>query len=158
MAHSDYSHTQRAPLHLIVFGVAGIMGIAGWMAWPNSTVTAILLGTSLVVVLFACSFQRLTVIDEGDHLALRFGPLPLFSREIRYSDITAAEVGKTSWVDGWGIHYVFGRGWTYNLWGFDCVVLNLGRRVLRIGTDDAENLNAFLHERCGELRDSVASS
>ena len=31
-----------------------------------------------------------------------------------------------------------GRGWTYNLWGFDCVKLTLGRKIIRVGTNDAE--------------------
>jgi hypothetical protein len=52
-------------------------------------------------------------------------------------------------MDGWGIHYVPFRGWTYNLWGFDCVVLQLGSKTVRIGTDDADNLLAFLERQIG---------
>lgn len=47
-------------------------------------------------------------------------------------------------MDGWGIHYILGRGWTYNLWGFGCVKLTLGRKVVRVGSDDVENLVEFL--------------
>ncbi len=47
-------------------------------------------------------------------------------------------------IDGWGIHYILGRGWTYNLWGFGCVKLTLGKKVIRVGTDDVENLAQFL--------------
>jgi len=32
----------------------------------------------------------------------------------------------------------------WNLWGRDCVVLHLKKGVLRVGTDDAENLARFL--------------
>lgn len=36
-------------------------------------------------------------------------------------------------------------GWVWNLWGRDCVVVHLKNGgVLRIGTDDAENLARFL--------------
>jgi hypothetical protein len=38
---------------------------------------------------------------------------------------------------------------TYNLWGFDCVKLTLGQKIVRVGTDDAENLAKFLRERTG---------
>ena len=56
-------------------------------------------------------------------LALRFGPLPVLRKTFRYADITGVEIGRTSVIDGWGIHYMPGRGWTYNLWGFNCVKL-----------------------------------
>ena len=38
-------------------------------------------------------------------------------------------------------------GWTWNLWGFDCVDVYLTRgRKLRIGTDDPIALAAFLQQ------------
>ena len=36
-----------------------------------------------------------------------------------------------------------------NLWGFACVKLTLGRKVIRVGTDDAEGLAKFLGEKTG---------
>jgi hypothetical protein len=47
-------------------------------------------------------------------------------------------------VDGWGVHWIPGRGTTYNLWGFDCAVLLVNGRIVRIGSDDAEGLVEFL--------------
>lgn len=52
-------------------------------------------------------------------------------------------------IDGWGVHWLPGRGWTFNLWGRDCVEGNTARRRLRIGTDDPEGLANFLTERTG---------
>jgi hypothetical protein len=43
----------------------------------------------------------LTVADDGDRLAMCFGPLPLFKRRIRYDDIREIEIGRTTIVDGW---------------------------------------------------------
>ena len=40
-----------------------------------------------------------------------------------------------------------GRGWTYNLWGFACVKLTLGRKIIRVGTDDAEELGKAIREK-----------
>ena len=87
--------------------------------------------------------------DEGDRLALRFGPLPLLRKMIRYADITSVEIGRTKIIDGWGMHHVPGRGWTYNLWGFACVKLTLGRKIIRVGTDDADELAKIIREKMG---------
>jgi len=57
-------------------------------------------------VLVSLLFARLTIRDEGDHLALRFGPLPVFRRRIRYADITAVEPGRSALIDGWMIHRI----------------------------------------------------
>ncbi len=96
----------------------------------------------------AYSFRSLRVVDEGEALAVRFGPLPLLRKRFRYADIQSADPDRTSLVDGWGIHWVPGRGWTYNLWGFECVRLTLrGGRTVRIGTDDSEGLAQFLERK-----------
>ena len=60
----------------------------------------------------------------------------------------AAEPDRSNVIDGWGIHWVPGRGWTYNLWGFDCVRLTLaGGRTIRVGTDDPRSLAQFVQTR-----------
>ena len=65
--------------------------------------------------------------------------------------VTSIEPGRTSIIDGWGIHYIPGRGTTYNLWGFGCVKLSLGRKAFRIGSDDVDNLVAFLRRKSSQL-------
>lgn len=71
--------------------------------------------------------------------------MPLFRRNVRYADIESVEVGRTLFLDGWGIHYSIRGGWVWNLWGRACVVVHFRNgKTLRIGTDDAENLAAFL--------------
>ena len=42
-----------------------------------------------------------------------------------------------------------GRGWTYNLWGFACVKLTPGREIIRVGTDDADELATVIREKMG---------
>jgi len=98
-------------------------------------------GTALVV---AECFQSLFVQDEGDCLTLRFGPIPLFRKRLPYSEMTAVEACRSTILDGWGVHYTPGRGWIYNLWGFDCVKVQMGKKAVRIGTDDVGGLLAFL--------------
>jgi hypothetical protein len=101
-------------------------------------------GVAVLVGIVAMSFRRLTVEDQGDFLRIRFGPIPLFGTRVAYSSMTAVTLAKSSWIDGWGIHYLPWRGWTFNLWGFNCVVVHCGKRVIRIGTNDAGNLANFL--------------
>jgi hypothetical protein len=84
-------------------------------------------------------------------LAIRFGPVPLFHRTVRYADIGSVEVGRTLLLDGWGIHYSVRGGWVWNLWGRTCVVVHFkDGGTLRIGTDDADDLVAYLRSRIGE--------
>lgn len=141
---SGYSHTQRAPLCYLLYASAlfcFFLGFTGdsWISWSVAG------GTGFVMLVFASAFHFLTVFDVGDHLEIRFGPLPLFGRKVRYAEIAEVEMTRSSFLDGWGIHYTLSRGWIWNLWGFDCVAIRFqnGSR-LRIGTDDAPRLAAFL--------------
>ena len=145
----QYEHTQRAPLYLVVYLTGGIMAATAWTVPMPTSIALLLVGIAAIMVLLAESFRYLRVRDEGEHLGVRYGPLPLFFRRIRYADITAVEPDRTKIIDGWGIHYIVGRGWTFNLWGFDCVKLTLGKKVIRLGTDDVENLTEFLRSRIG---------
>jgi hypothetical protein len=109
------------------------------------------------VCLLATAFHHLTVEDRGEAMAIRFGPLPLFRKAVRYADIAGVEVGRTLILDGWGIHYSVRGGWVWNLWGRDCIVVRLkDGRVLRVGTDDAESLARFLDEKVGQQQEGVS--
>ena len=148
----EYTHTQHGPLHYILDGLAGVFLVCA-VSLPEIPAVAITLGcSSCLVALFAVSFRTLTVSDAGQHLSVRFGPLPLFRKSIAYEKITSVEAGTTALIDGWGIHYIPGRGETWNLWGWDCAVLHLDSKIIRVGTDDRENLVEFLQERILEAR------
>lgn len=145
-----YEHTQRAPLHLLLHLLAAAMLVGAWGTSAEEPVVAyILVPVGLLFFLLGLMFKHLTVCDEGDSLAVRFGPLPLFGTRIRYDDIIAVAPGRSALIDGWGIHNIPGRGWTFNLWGYDCVELVVKGHPMRIGTDDVQNLVAFLRERTG---------
>lgn len=139
-----YAHTQKGPLCLILYGSAIFCVIAGWMV-GSAPGNFIAMGVGLLVALTGPVFHHLSVTDERDQLAIRFGPVPAFQRTLRYADIVKVEVGRTLILDGWGIHYSIRGGWVWNLSGRDCVVVHLSNGgVLRIGTDDADNLARFL--------------
>ncbi len=142
-----YEHIQKAPLNLIFYAVAfSMLAATVLLSEPGPAALALALGAGLVVVVGAM-FGFLCVRDAGDHLAVRYGPIPAFGARFPYAQITKVQRGRSALIDGWGIHWVPGRGTTYNLWGRDCVTFRLGRRLIRIGSDDAENLTAFLEKK-----------
>jgi hypothetical protein len=141
-----YRHTQTAPIWLILVAFVPAL-VAGALAADAMALRAILLIAAAVFLLLAACFRSLTVEDGGDHLVVRYGPLPLFQKRFAYADMADVAAGRSRTIDGWGIHYVPGRGWTYNLWGYECVELRYRGVLLRIGSDEAGNLARFLHER-----------
>jgi len=146
----QYAHTQRGMIHYIVFSAAAAMVILAWLIREDQPAMVIVLCAAALMVAVGFAFAEMTVRDDGDALAIRFGPLPLFSKRIPYRDITSVEPGRTSVLDGWGIHWIPGRGTTYNVWGFDCAMLRLGNRTIRVGSDDVDNLVAFLRGKIGQ--------
>lgn len=154
----SYRHTQYGYLHILFYAI--LLAIVP-LFWAERNSPGIMLAMSLVGGLFltlSWMFQRLTIEDRGDRLLLSYGPLPAFWKSIRYQDMTRVEPGRTSVIDGWGIHWIPGRGTTYNLWGFGCVVVHLGKRVIRIGTNDVQGLAAFLSRKVAEVHGADVSS
>jgi hypothetical protein len=142
----EYDHNQSAPIYWLVFLSAVVLLVVEIILRDDVPVmfpAFLTLGTMLAI--FALSFRELRIRDEGDRLAIRFGPLPLFRKRVAYSELASVNRDRTSWVDGWGIHWIPLRGWTYNLWGFDCVRLTMRNgRTIRVGTDDPDRLVQFL--------------
>jgi len=149
MVVMPYNHTQPGRWHYVLFAFTVVTLVGAWLARSEPPVVIVNLVIAAILTLCGLVFGSLTISDEGDYLALRFGPLPLVRKHIRYADITGVEIGRTRVIDGWGIHYFPGRGWTYNVWGFDCVKLTRGRKVIRVGTDDAEGLVKVVREKMG---------
>lgn len=149
MAAMSYHHTQRGCWHYMLLPLAAATLAGAWVARTQPPLDLMLCVLAAIFAFCGLIFGSLTVSDRGQRLSVRFGPLPLVGKSIRYSDITGIEIGRTSFVDGWGVHYMPGRGWSYNIWGYSCVKLTLGRKLIRIGTDDAEGLAKFLGERTG---------
>jgi hypothetical protein len=149
MGFGRYRHTQRAPLHwlLVLAGIA--LPLLLMFTSPDEAGLPVVLVVAVGFLLLSFCFQTLTTVDQGDHLLIQFGPLPLFRKRVPYAQIREVAEARTSWIDGWGIHYFPGRGRTYNLWGFDCVRVRVGGRQLQIGTDDPAGLAAFLREVSG---------
>ncbi len=143
---SAYWHRQYAPWSWLLYAIGAIILTSVVLA-GGAPASWILLPTGIFVGLLASSFHHLTVEDRGERLSVRFGPTPLFSLSIPYSDIVRVEAGRTTILDGWGIHYSLRGGWVWNVWGRECVVIHRRQSILRVGTDDAENLLKFIRSR-----------
>lgn len=144
-----YHHTQHGRWHYLLLAFAAATLAGAWIARSRPPLDLMLCAVAAIFAFCGLIFGSLTVSDEGQWLAVRFGPLPLVGKCIRYTDITGVEIGRTRFIDGWGMQYMPGRGWGYNIWGFSCVKLTLGRKVVSVGTDDAEGLVKFLRQRIG---------
>jgi hypothetical protein len=124
----------------------------GWFLAEEPVVSVVLPVAGAFMLVLGASFQHLTVADEGDRLAVWFGPLALFRRRIRYADMREVEVGRTLLLDSWGIHMSIRGGWVWNIWGRDCVVIRHRQGTLWVGTDDAANLAEFLQTKITDER------
>lgn len=152
LAQSSYWHRQYAPLSVVLYALAVMFLGLGWI-WRDTPGLAVVLPLAGVFnLVLATAFHHLTVADEGDRLAVQFGPLPLFRTAIRYDEMLAVQPGRTTILDGWGIHLRLRGGWVWNLWGRDCVEVQTKRGMLRIGTDDAANLARFLKAKIDDIR------
>jgi hypothetical protein len=145
---SSYKHVQHVPgLLLLLMYVILLFVVLGRVLIGEQPIPWFSPPILLFMLILAGSFHHLTVEDKGDRLSVSFGPIPLFRRSIRYDDIISAKIGRTTILDRWGIHWSLRGGWVWNIWGRDCVVLQLRKRILRVGTDDAENLAEFLNQK-----------
>lgn len=151
----QYHHTQRAPFNpLLASGV--LMALMSFLINEDAVRYLLIMGGAGCVFLGLC-FRELTIYDEGVGLVIQFGPIPIFGRRLRYRDCDRVERNRSTLWNGWGIHWNGPRkGWTWNLWGFDCVDVYSGTKLrIRIGTDDPEGLETLLRERIGEVTHSA---
>lgn len=142
-----YHHAQRAPLCLLVYALAVVLLVLGWVWRSETPMLWVFSITGLLTLVLAASIHHLTVEDRGEWLSISFGPVPLFRRSVKYDDIMSAEAGRTTILDGWGIHLSLRGGWVWNLWGRDCVVFRLKHSTLHVGTNDPDNLIRFIAQK-----------
>lgn len=143
-----YDHTQHGPVWT-AFAVGVAVALTGALLQTEVVERVLCLGIALVFAFLAACFATLTVRDQGEFLEVRYGPLPLWGTSLRYEDIRSVRATVSRWIDGWGIHWVPWRGWTFNIWGFRCVEVTTAKGTVRIGSDDSEALAAFLAARAG---------
>lgn len=142
-----YSHTQRAPLCVLLYFVSAQLLLSAWLTREVVFLPVMFVVLAALMLPLSMCFHYLRVTCEADHVRIGFGPLPFFQRKVYYKDIQSAKVSRTTILDGWGIHYSLSKAWVWNLWGFECVRVQTNSGDICIGTDDAPQLVAALQER-----------
>ena len=147
-----YEHTQRGPWRFLGYFLALVMVPVMWSASEEPMAVLLFGGVMVMTVVLCEGFSRLTIRDDGDQLSVSFGPPPVWQTHVSYRDIESIEPDRSTFLDGWGVHWLPGRGTIYNVWGFDCVRIKAGKRTLRLGTNDMDRLVAFLTAKRYEYR------
>lgn len=147
---SLYSHTQQGIIRPLLLFSALACSVAAWFG-PTGKTAPGFFSAAGVLVFLSYTFGSLTVRDEGERLAVRFGPIPLFCTFIPYEKITGVAKDRSTFLCGWGIHRT-PKGWLWNIGGFDCVRIEMGAKTTLVGTDEPDLLVAFLRSKlCGRL-------
>jgi len=134
-----YSHTQVGTVIIAGMVTVCVFAVAALAAFPENAGMLALVVLVVVGAMLAL-FSFLTVEIEGDTITCKFG-VGLVRKRIALADIESAKAVRNHWLVGWGIRWVPGHYWVWNVSGLDAVELAMkdGSRF-RIGTDEPEVL------------------
>lgn len=130
-----YQHTQSGR-QIVVFLISlAVVGAIVAVGFPH----AALLITIPILLLSAWLFSSLTIAIADGELRWHFGP-GLNRKKIALAEIASAKVIRTTFIDGWGIHFTR-HGWLYNIAGRGAVAITLknGKRFA-LGSDESDLL------------------
>ena len=104
-----------------------------------------------VLLLVGWLFYSLTIEVGNGELRWSFGP-GLIRKSVALDQIASAEAVRTSFVEGWGIHWSR-FGWLYNVSGFDAVQITLrSGKKFALGTDEPKALAERLQPKKGKVK------
>ena len=136
-----YERTQHATLMwFVVLPVVAVVVAAAWFTNPSLAMLVPVVLAFIPIVLVVAVFARLTIRADANAVRWYFGwGWPRGA--IAMGEIQRAEVTRTNWQEGWGIHWTSWHGWLWNAGGFQAVELfkSDGSRVT-LGTDDPQGL------------------
>jgi len=145
-----YTHTQPGHVTRIAILVTILATLAPLSFLPEDEPPEVDLRVWLLVFagLMAVAlvlFWSLTVEVSVSELVFWFGP-GLIRKRIPLDEIASAEPARTTFWQGWGIHWT-SRGWLYNISGFGAVHVRLWTgKALLVGTDEPEALADAIRE------------
>jgi len=134
----SYQHTQNATELVVVMALISLVSAVAAVLLPWCLITTVLTAFA------AWLFRSLTVEITDTELRWWFGP-GWVAKRVALSEIASARVVRTSFPEGWGIHYSR-FGWLYNVQGFGAVAISLrnGKRFC-LGSDEPEALASALN-------------
>jgi hypothetical protein len=134
-----YRHTQVGTV--IIGAVVGMAFITLLILLPAvESLSFVAVGILAMTGAVLAMFSSLTVEIERNTLSCHFG-VGLIRKSIPLSDVGESRTVTNPWFVGWGIRWIPGSYWVWNVSGFQAVELTMkdGRRF-RIGTDEPEAL------------------
>jgi hypothetical protein len=133
-----YRHAQFG--NVIVIGLLAAMMIVIIVSLNIGIFPPVLFVALAILAISLALFYSLNVEISNNVLVCRFG-IGFIRRRIPLSDIQQVRAVKNPWFVGWGIRWMPGQYWLWNVSGLRAVELLLknGSRF-RIGTDEPEAL------------------
>jgi len=134
----EYRHTQFGSV--IFIGLLATMMVVIIVPLNLGVFPPGLFAALAILAISLALFYSLNVEISDNVLICRFG-IGLIRRRIPLSDIQEVRAVKNPWFVGWGIRWMPGQYWLWNVSGLRAVELLLknGSRF-RIGTDEPETL------------------
>jgi hypothetical protein len=134
----EYRHTQIGVIIVAALVVAIVLVLAPFLS--ARTFHPILTAILTILVAALALFYSLSVEIKDSTLTCRFGA-GLIRKRIPLSEIHQARAVRNPWFAGWGIRWMPGQYWLWNVSGLRAVELILkdGKRF-RLGTDEPESL------------------
>ncbi len=134
----QYHHKQIGFVIIIPLVVFFIIVFTQFMAKGVFTFMFILILIFFIAALVL--FYALTVEIQNNIITCSFG-IGLIRKSISLSEIQTVRAVQNPWYAGWGIRWIPGQYWLWNVSGFEAVELSMkdGKRF-RIGTDEPDAL------------------
>ncbi len=141
----QYRHTQ---VGWVLVGVFAVLALSVSPGLAAAGLAGGLLAAGAVAVLVLLLFATLTVAIDAVAIQIRMG-IGLVRKRYPLAALRTFRVVRNPWYYGWGIRRIPG-GWMFNVSGLSAVELRLADgRLVRIGTDEPEALQAALVRAAG---------
>jgi DUF3093 family protein len=127
---------------VLVFGLAVVIPLIGRPV-PLATLAFAPIVIAVVFALIALSRLDVDVDDQGIHIAFH---MLWPTRHIALEDVKSTRATGYSpllW-GGWGVHYMFLRGWAFNTGGHEGVLVETTHGNVMIGSRRAKELEAAI--------------
>jgi len=137
----EYRHTQISSVFLALVLIFIALNLYAYLKIPTFHLLRLIVMVNLVIfVIMLALFYSLTVEIKNKTLTCQFG-LGFIRKKIPLPTVQEVREVRNPWYAGWGIHWVPGKYWLWNVSGFRAVelVFKDGKRF-RIGTDEPESL------------------
>ncbi len=140
----NYKHTQIGYLPIVLIAILLSYFFSIYISSGDNIPLYVWLSILFIVFLL---FYNLTVEIDDIHIEISYW-IWIIKKSFLLSDIKSFKAVKNKWYHGWGIRIWFWpKMWIYNISWFDAIELILSdNKIVRIWTDDIENLTEALNE------------